>query len=71
MQLYMYNDIILYIYVIYIYMYNIYILYIYIYFLYTYNYIKEYGSTVGMAPKENGHPYISIAGDELKSLLKL
>ena len=33
--------------------------------------IREYGSTlyVGMAPKKNGHPYISIASDELKSLV--
>ena len=33
--------------------------------------IREYGSTlyVGMAPKKNGHPYISIATNELKSLL--
>ena len=56
MQLYMYNDIILYIYVLYIYMYNIYI------YIYIYLYIKEYGSTiyVGMAPKENGHPYIQL-----------
>ena len=37
-----------------------------------YNYIiREYGSTlyVGMAWKKNGHPYISIASDELKSLV--
>ena len=35
--------------------------------------IREYGSTlyVGMAWKNNGRPYISIASDELKSLLKL
>ena len=34
--------------------------------------IREYGSTfyVGMARKKNGRPYISIASDELKSLLK-
>ena len=34
-------------------------------------YIREYGSTlyVGMAPKTNGRPYISIASDDLKSLL--
>ena len=34
-------------------------------------YIREYGSTlyVGMAPKQNGRPYISIASDELKSLV--
>ena len=33
--------------------------------------IREYGSTlyVGMAPKKNGRPYISIASDELKSLV--
>ena len=37
------------------------------------NNIREYGSTlyVGMAPKKNGRPYISIGSDELKSLLKL
>ena len=30
--------------------------------------IRVYGSTlyVGMAPKQNGHPYISIATNELK-----
>ena len=35
--------------------------------------IREYGSTlyVGMARKKNGRPYISIASDELKSLLTL
>ena len=34
-------------------------------------FIREYGSTlyVGMAPKKNGCPYISIASDELKSLV--
>ena len=34
-------------------------------------YIREYGSTlyVGMARKKNGRPYISIASDELKSLV--
>ena len=34
-------------------------------------YIREYGSTfyVGMARKRNGRPYISIASDELKSLV--
>ena len=34
-------------------------------------YIREYGSTlyVGMARKTNGWPYISIASDELKSLV--
>ena len=33
--------------------------------------IREYGSTlyVGMAPKKNGRPYISIASDDLKSLV--
>ena len=33
--------------------------------------IREYGSTlyVGMARKKNGRPYISIASDELKSLV--
>ena len=33
--------------------------------------IREHGSTlyVGMAPKTNGRPYISIASDELKSLV--
>ena len=33
--------------------------------------IREYGSTlyVGMARKKNGRPYISIASDELKSLI--
>ena len=33
--------------------------------------IREYGSTlyVGMALKKNGHPYISIASDELNSLV--
>ena len=33
--------------------------------------IREYGSTlyVGMARKQNGHLYISIASDELKSLV--
>ena len=33
--------------------------------------IREYGSTlyVGMAQEKNGHPYISIASDELKSLV--
>ena len=33
--------------------------------------IREYDSTlyVGMAPKTNGRPYISIAIDELKSLV--
>ena len=33
--------------------------------------IREYGSTlyVGMARKKNGCPYISIASDELKSLV--
>ena len=38
----------------------------------TCTYIREYGNTlyVGMAWKKNGHPYISIASDELKSLLK-
>ena len=36
-----------------------------------YTSIREYGSTlyVGMAPKKNGRPYISIASDELKSLV--
>ena len=36
-----------------------------------YNNIREYGSTlyVGMAPKNNGGPYISIASDDLKSLV--
>ena len=36
-----------------------------------YMYIREYGSTlyVGMARKKNGRPYISIASDELKSLV--
>ena len=35
------------------------------------NIIREYGSTlyVGMARKKNGRPYISIASDELKSLV--
>ena len=34
-------------------------------------FIREYGSTlyVGMARKKNGCPYISIASDELKSLV--
>ena len=34
-------------------------------------FIREYGSTlyVGMAQKNNGRPYISIASDELKSLV--
>ena len=34
-------------------------------------FIREYGSTlyVGMARKNNGRPYISIASDELKSLV--
>ena len=34
-------------------------------------FIREYGSTlyVGMARKKNGRPYISIASDELKSLV--
>ena len=38
---------------------------------YIYIYIREYGSTlyVGMAPNKNGRPYISIASDELKSLV--
>ena len=33
--------------------------------------IREYGSTlyVRMAPKKNGCPYISIASDDLKSLV--
>ena len=33
--------------------------------------IRDYGSTVyvGMARKQNGRPYISIASDELKSLV--
>ena len=33
--------------------------------------IREYGSTlyVGMAWKKNGRPYISIASDDLKSLV--
>ena len=33
--------------------------------------IREYGSTlyVGMAREKNGRPYISIASDELKSLV--
>ena len=33
--------------------------------------IREYGSTlyVGMARKKNGRPYISIASDDLKSLV--
>ena len=37
------------------------------------SYQREYSSTlyVGMARKQNGHPYISIASDELKSLVKL
>ena len=43
-------------------MYNIYI----IIYIYTYIYIREY---VGMARKKNGRPYISIASDELKSLV--
>ena len=36
-----------------------------------YKSIREYGSTlyVGMARKKNGRPYISIASDELKSLV--
>ena len=36
-----------------------------------YSCIREYGSTlyVGMARKKNGRPYISIASDELKSLV--
>ena len=44
---------------------------VYIYSIYIYIYIREYGSTlyVGMAPKKNGRPYISIASDELKSLV--
>ena len=35
--------------------------------------ITEYGSTlyVGMALKKNGHPCISIASDELKSLVNI
>ena len=35
------------------------------------HFIREYGSTlyVGMARKKNGRLYISIASDELKSLL--
>ena len=41
--------------------------------MYVYNYvcIREYGSTlyVGMARKKNGRPCISIASDELKSLV--
>ena len=39
--------------------------------IYNYIYIREYGSTlyVGMAQKKNGRPYISIASDELKSLV--
>ena len=53
----------------YIYIYILYI-YIYNYINYVYN-IREYGSTlyVGMAPKKNGRPYISIASDTLKSLV--
>ena len=37
----------------------------------THTCIREYGSTlyVGMARKKNGPPYISIASDELKSLV--
>ena len=33
--------------------------------------IREYGSTlyVGIAPKKHGRPYISIASDDLKSLV--
>ena len=36
-----------------------------------YRCIREYGSTVyvGMARKENGRPYISIASDELNSVV--
>ena len=39
--------------------------------MYVCMYIREYGSTlyVGMARKKNGRPYISIASDELKSLV--
>ena len=45
---------------------------LYIIHIYTINIdIREYGSTlyVGMARKKNGRPYISIASDELKSLV--
>ena len=37
----------------------------------SFNSIREYGSTlyVGIAPKKHGRPYISIASDELKSLV--
>ena len=44
-----------------------------VYTIYHYktNTIRECGSTlyVGMAQKKNCHPYISIASDELKSLV--
>ena len=46
----------------------------YVYNTYMYEtqaYIREYGSTlyVEMAREKNGRPYISIASDELKSLV--
>ena len=51
-------------------------MYIHVYnhmYIHVYNnvcFIREYGSTlyVGMAPKKNGRPYISIGTNELKSL---